>query len=445
MFALHLVFAIAASILMQPTDVVIHDHLTAPPEGPRAFVDVRHVDLGTLREGTVGTAVFKLENRGKSDLTIGSISASCGCTTVRLGEDEKVVPPGESRDIIAKFDSRSRLGAQRKVVTVRTNDSAEPMIQLTLSADVVTLFRVLPRTIINMRSVHRGESLEPLHLYPTNTDASLSDIDISVQGAALDHSLEPITGEDGAEGVVLNLSVPQRAELGPVTGTMTITATVGGEKATIPVRLAGSVVGSIVVRPVSLQSLALTPRGREFAPVTVATTTDDPYRIISTDAGPYIDVNVKTIKPDREFQIRTTLSDKAPDGPLATMLSIRTDNPTMPLIELPMFVNVRPRFIADPPMVILRPDESSRKVRIAGEPSAWKMKSVACNDQRVQVEMIDAPNNDPNGQYVSISLTAGGASSAAEDLDGKATVTITTDDTVAPQINIPVVLQGAPS
>jgi len=331
------------------------------------------------------------------------------------------------------------------VVTVRTNDSAEPMIQLTLSADVVTLFRVLPRTIINMRSVHRGESLEPLHLYPTNTDASLSDIDISVQGAALDHSLEPITGEDGAEGVVLNLSVPQRAELGPVTGTMTITATVGGEKATIPVRLAGSVVGSIVVRPVSLQSLALTPRGREFAPVTVATTTDDPYRIISTDAGPYIDVNVKTIKPDREFQIRTTLSDKAPDGPLATMLSIRTDNPTMPLIELPMFVNVRPRFIADPPMVILRPDESSRKVRIAGEPSAWKMKSVACNDQRVQVEMIDAPNNDPNGQYVSISLTAGGASSAAEDLDGKATVTITTDDTVAPQINIPVVLQGAPS
>lgn len=440
MFAIHLALAIAASILMQPTDVVIHDHLTPPPEGPRAFVELRIVDLGELREGTVGTAVFKLENRGKSDLTIGSVSASCGCTTVQLAEDEKVVSPGATRDIVAKFDTTGRLGTQRKVVTVRTDDPAEPMIQLTLTAEVETLFRVLPRTIINMRSVHRGQKIEPLQLFPTNTDATLSDVEVTVQGAALDHSVEPVTGEDGVKGFVLNLSVPQRAELGPVTGTMLITASVGGDKATVPVRLAGSVVGSIVVRPVSLQSLALTPRGREFAPVTVASTTDDPYQIISADAGPYINVEVKTIKPDKEFQIRTTLSDKAPDGPIAAMLNIRTNNPTMPLIELPMFVNVRPRFIVEPPLVLLRSDEASRKVRIAGEPAAWKIKAVACDDDRVQVEMIDAPVNDPDGQYIAIRL-----SSAAQNLDGQATVTVTTDDAVAPQINIPVVLDSAPS
>ena len=424
---------------LQPTDVIVSPGVP-PSEGPDAFVEIQHVDLGTLREGSVGEAVFKLQNRGKAELVISSISASCGCTTVRLSDDDKKVPPGQTRDIVARFDTRGRLGKQRKVVTLRTNDPTEPVLRLTLSANVETLFRVLPRTLINMRSVHRGDQLEPLELYPTDADATLGEVDISVRGAALNHALEPIRSDEGVRGYKVKLSIPERAELGAVSGMMTITATVGGEKATVPVRLAGSVVGNIVARPVALQSLGLTPRGRQFAPVTIASTTLSTFRIVSTDAGPHIKVQVKPIKPGKEYQIRTSLADTAPDGPLATTLVIRTDDATMPLVRVPMFVNVRPRFMVEPPMVLLSQSDNTRRVRIAGGTGSWAVKGVSCDDPRVRVAVESGPPNDPDGRYLRVTLSSSDVAS-----DARTEVVVSTDDAVAPQIHIPVVLAGPSS
>lgn len=84
-----------------------------------AFSESRY-DFGNINEGSVVKHDFILENKGKSDLIIRKVTASCGCTAVQ--PSKTMVKPGEQVPITVKFNSRGRSGQQNKTVTVITND-----------------------------------------------------------------------------------------------------------------------------------------------------------------------------------------------------------------------------------------------------------------------------------------------------------------------------------
>jgi hypothetical protein len=72
------------------------------------------------------TATFAFRNAGTAQVTVRSIRTSCGCTTARL--DKKSYAPGESGEIKARFVFGGLRGLQRKLITVKTDDGAEPAI-----------------------------------------------------------------------------------------------------------------------------------------------------------------------------------------------------------------------------------------------------------------------------------------------------------------------------
>jgi hypothetical protein len=88
----------------------------------------------TVIEGEKLTVNYQFKNTGGSDLVIESVRASCGCTAT--SPKDKVVPAGGSSEITATFDSRGRIGKQRKTITVRSNDPKNPNMILRLEADV---------------------------------------------------------------------------------------------------------------------------------------------------------------------------------------------------------------------------------------------------------------------------------------------------------------------
>ena len=55
---------------------------------PQLYVEQRVVDIGEVIEGDNPTVSWTLENRGNADLIIERTRASCGCTVVRLKEEE---------------------------------------------------------------------------------------------------------------------------------------------------------------------------------------------------------------------------------------------------------------------------------------------------------------------------------------------------------------------
>jgi hypothetical protein len=87
---------------------------------PRVEFDSQLYDFGTIAANAVVEHEFTLANRGKSDLFIRKVSASCGCTAVQPATIQ--IPPGESTTIKAVFNAAGREGNQKKAITVITND-----------------------------------------------------------------------------------------------------------------------------------------------------------------------------------------------------------------------------------------------------------------------------------------------------------------------------------
>jgi hypothetical protein len=72
------------------------------------------------------TARFAFRNAGPTPVTVRSIKTTCGCTTARL--EKKTYAPGETGEIDVRFVFGGRKGLQRKLITVKTDDSTEPAI-----------------------------------------------------------------------------------------------------------------------------------------------------------------------------------------------------------------------------------------------------------------------------------------------------------------------------
>jgi len=87
-------------------------------------------DAGEILAGEELVHKYVFTNIGKSDLIIESAKASCGCTVPEL--KEKVIKPGQSSYVEAKFNSAGRVGAQHKTITVISNDPTTTRVTLNL-------------------------------------------------------------------------------------------------------------------------------------------------------------------------------------------------------------------------------------------------------------------------------------------------------------------------
>ncbi|HEY9170237.1 MAG TPA: DUF1573 domain-containing protein [Lutibacter sp.] len=81
--------------------------------------DTKDYDFGTVVEGDVVEGIFKISNKGKTDLIITEASASCGCTVPEWPKD--AIKPGETAELKFSFDSKGRTGKQSKSITLQTN------------------------------------------------------------------------------------------------------------------------------------------------------------------------------------------------------------------------------------------------------------------------------------------------------------------------------------
>lgn len=91
-------------------------------------------DFGEIREGTLARHIFSFENTGEHPLKIVHVKPSCGCTTPNWTQE--YVMPGEKGFVEVQFDSRGRLGSQRKNITVILNTESKRKV-LSFKGEVV--------------------------------------------------------------------------------------------------------------------------------------------------------------------------------------------------------------------------------------------------------------------------------------------------------------------
>ena len=133
----------AGSVLRGGHDMALIPERTPTPQAapvaaptPLFAMTVRSHDFGQIYESWDVTHVFVIENNGDSDLVIGNLVTSCGCTTAEL--TSSVIPPGERADLTVTFDANFHptSGPVTRIVWFATNDLAQPWIEVRVDADV---------------------------------------------------------------------------------------------------------------------------------------------------------------------------------------------------------------------------------------------------------------------------------------------------------------------
>ena len=91
-------------------------------------------NFGKVTDGEKIEYSYRFKNVGTKPLVVTEAHASCGCTVPQ--KPEKPILPGETGFIKIVFDSKGRVGAAHKTITVSSNAKPEfPLLILT--GDVV--------------------------------------------------------------------------------------------------------------------------------------------------------------------------------------------------------------------------------------------------------------------------------------------------------------------
>jgi len=111
-------------------------------KGPLIEVTPTSYDLGIVIYGEVASHTFSVKNAGTEPLEILRLSTSCGCTKAMIAEEDKIIAPGQSVDMLVTFDPAvheddSDLGDIIRVVYIRTNDPKNPETEVEITANVI--------------------------------------------------------------------------------------------------------------------------------------------------------------------------------------------------------------------------------------------------------------------------------------------------------------------
>ncbi|MDQ3071660.1 MAG: DUF1573 domain-containing protein [Bacteroidota bacterium] len=104
-------------------------------KAPRVNMPEFEHDFGTITQGEVVSYDFQIFNRGRQDLKILKVKASCGCTATEPAKT--LLKPNEASEIKVTYHSDGKKGLEEKHVTVYTNDPANPVITLKIKANVL--------------------------------------------------------------------------------------------------------------------------------------------------------------------------------------------------------------------------------------------------------------------------------------------------------------------
>ena len=131
--------------LITITFIIISTSAMATDGARIEFEKSRH-DYGKILYGDSVTAEFPFVNSGDQTLIIKNLHSTCGCT--KAVEGSKEIPPKGTGKISASFDTDGlKSGRKEKSIMVSTNDPVNPVVKLTLLADVIRELAIDPPTL----------------------------------------------------------------------------------------------------------------------------------------------------------------------------------------------------------------------------------------------------------------------------------------------------------
>lgn len=314
------------AVLLAPATVGVAAVAT---DGPRPVIEVPETrqDGGVVEEGTVVPFRFEVENRGRADLEVTQVKPSCGCTIAKW---DRVIKPGARGTIEAQMNTLYFHGTVTKHLTLFSNDPARPQVELTITARLLPLVKISPDSTALLAMGEKAATQE--FVLERNGGRPMKIVQVIPYAPYIRAETTPLPGQGRYQ---LTVTAMPDAPLGR--STVPVVVWTDLEKGGI-VTFVITVERGIVSAPVRLLYGTLphemeTPRQ---ATVTIRRSST-PFHVKSVAVDdPHLMAGLETVRDGAEYRVTVTYAGGWDAGPRRQTLTITTDDPKQPVIQVPV-------------------------------------------------------------------------------------------------------------
>jgi Protein of unknown function (DUF1573) len=316
---------VAASLLAQEA-----------PVKPEAVAVEQIKDVGVVPKGDKIATSFDIRNDGKAPLEITDVRPSCGCTVAKF---DRTIAPGQTGKVNVEIDTATFGGPVSKGVTVFTNDPATPQIELTVRADVEPFIQVKPgyaRYITVQGEKEKGHIVQTLWapdgaaLEVVKVESPYPYLKVDFHEATAEERMTDAPGRQWRIDMTLDHDA---APVGALAGYLLVHVNHPKQKL-VQIPISGFVRPVIAVTPPTANFGSIELKEPQKAVLNIRAFSTEPIRITSIDAGKGVDAQLESVQEGREYQVRLTLKPELGKGPINHKITIHTDSPKKPTIEV---------------------------------------------------------------------------------------------------------------
>lgn len=306
--------------------------------GPRIEVDESEKNAGLVQPGQHAQFAFAIRNTGQMPLEIRGVKGDCGCV---VADFDRMIPPGGTGQVRATINTKGRKGELVKHLRVESNDPDRPSLSLTLQTRVFEpisifpsdqiLLPIMPNRLAAVEVVVRNNEAEPLEIRKVESSHP-----------ALRARLIPVAGGTPAASAErkpdhrIELIVPKNGAPAAFNATVTL-HTSHPKRPTLVLHVVGYPHTAVAANPPRLYFGEILPG--DAMPVKRTITLfrrEGPFKVLSAAASdPALEV---TVEPGRETDysdVRIAYNGGWKPGPVVGTITLRTDDPARPVIEVP--------------------------------------------------------------------------------------------------------------
>lgn len=314
-----------------------------------SFDRISH-DFGDVVDDANVETNFTFTNTGDTPLEILDHRATCGCTVPEISNRNLL--PGESANIKVVFHPAHKRGKQHQTVTLITNSTEQPQVQLTVHANVKPLTWTEPTVVHFSRIDKGGTRTVELEVISRVKDFKIESFKISNPVTFTAELGEPVEFYSEEEGETLRkhtitIGLAQTAPIGNHNETISI-RTNDPRKLALNQQIIAEVVGDILPVPNRVSLGVVRPMDPMLGEVRVSSRSGKPFKIeraiphLVTGGSVEVEVVPDPASPEGTGY-KLLLTGVAPDRiqPVRGEIELRTDNKDQPSIRIPIYATVR--------------------------------------------------------------------------------------------------------
>lgn len=302
---------------------------------PNSQFEKKEYDFGDVEEGEKITYIFKFKNQGDDTLVILEAKGSCKCIEVKLSSQE--IPVSAEGEIKVIFDTKGHQGKVSQGISVYSNDLDEPMVKLKLIGFVKRAVIVNPQRVYFRQFFKNNPSNREVYLLK-GKDRDFKILKIEADSEYINYyGPTPVVKNDMA-GYKIEVSLKPQIPIGEFRSYLTI-YTDNIEQLTIKLPIIANVEGELIVKPTNLIFTSIADKKIKVKNVKVfSNNLDKKIKIIKVkdDLKGYISTRITPLKEKNGSEVIVHLQDNIPQGNFKGKITIFTNYPNQPIIEIPV-------------------------------------------------------------------------------------------------------------